>query len=880
MSLSSLDRKPVILDSDGNVMAFGRLYYYEYNTTTPKAIYEDTGRTVPIDGDPLLLDISGRFEDQPILGSGLYTVKSYRFIGTDPLTDPDDAWVFDHEWIEQGEATAGSSLSGIGTVGTIAELRNLEPDVDNITTLGYYTAGDYKPKTYRWVSDSLALDNGGTVIRNPLYATGAWHLSLDDAYIDASVFGLISGVAGAKNSAISALMTAAGSAGNPNAVFIPRGSYNVSGGSQNVACHLILDDKVKFICDADYSLNILGTFDIRTDETLTGAGSAGKLNLRFNGAIPSQELNSRWWDLALDNVADDGQRLQYALNNIAKEHSLRLDGVAKIATLTADINCLCQIKAYQGAGLRPEAGLTNVIKFHQEKPIDISKAWADPLNVTALFTSTGISAFKFLNAIELRSSWFSNVNSGTYNQLSMNANLEALNVDSVNSGTLFIIDSNTYWTSIGYGLMDKFDFVFETGLLEYSSTGTVHIPSFTAPNGSIPFSGSGAFSVDNGNLNGSWFADFDGAIKSALASGCELDLQGLEFTQSTAIAVSDVKDSGRTLIKNGLITIDQNIDFIDLSDDCQELIFKDVSFAFGSNYPSIIDNSASLNTLTFDNVTVGTTETTNGQLVKNSGTILYLNLLNCKMTYPSLMSSTDYTLGSLNIIGGSFNSSLLAYASQAKLDHANFIGRANKYYKVSSDTPMTVIGCTFKECDLYVMADQNENISGAVVGNTFITSDTKFARVLVSSTAGGALVKDLVIQGNSFTGTLASPTAHIVANGTFANSAYHRMVICDNTGQRLNNVLVPFTKGSFTAIIEMNSYYKLKFSDNPEIFYLPSTPITVNSLLLARFISQWASGAYTGSDQTVTSGVIDLSFANAPDTSLSSMEASGYIDIY
>jgi len=88
------------------------------------------------------------------------------------------------------------SLTGIvnGTFDSVLSLRNIInvvtiPLIKEAVCLGYYTRGDGGGGSFYWDSSSVEADNGGTIIKVNLLATGRWKRIMDGSPIDPRIFG-------------------------------------------------------------------------------------------------------------------------------------------------------------------------------------------------------------------------------------------------------------------------------------------------------------------------------------------------------------------------------------------------------------------------------------------------------------------------------------------------------------------------------------------------------------------------------------------------------------------------------------------------------------------------------------------------------------------
>lgn len=106
---------PKFFDDSGNVLAGGKVYFYESGTTTDKTVWKDSGKATA-HANPVVLDSSGR-PSSPIFAEGLYTVKVDDADDTELYT-VDDWGVEDPSGTDLSTITlsAGTGLSGGGTI--------------------------------------------------------------------------------------------------------------------------------------------------------------------------------------------------------------------------------------------------------------------------------------------------------------------------------------------------------------------------------------------------------------------------------------------------------------------------------------------------------------------------------------------------------------------------------------------------------------------------------------------------------------------------------------------------------------------------------------------------------------------------------------------
>ena len=294
---TSTDKHPVYIDSLGNPLSYGKLYYYSIDTDPSqlKSVYADISRTIELD-NPQILNAAGRTDTQVYLGEGDYTVRAYKFNGVDVNTaDPSD-WSIDNQWNESGLTTAGSSGLVGKIVDTIADLRLLSgTDGAMVSVLGYYNAGDVFVRNYYWDADDTASDNGGTIIKNPTIALGSWRYQSMSDVIDIRVFGVIPNRIQANNSAINTAITVT----SPKTLYFPSGIYYVSAGNCTFSNKVIFEKGVRFFNNVSggdpYTINVNGCFDFRMTTNIQ-YGTLADVELKFTSNTVTGTINPLWYN--------------------------------------------------------------------------------------------------------------------------------------------------------------------------------------------------------------------------------------------------------------------------------------------------------------------------------------------------------------------------------------------------------------------------------------------------------------------------------------------------------------------------------------------------------------------------------------------------------
>jgi len=845
MAVSSTDQLPIYRDILDRPLAFGRIYYYEVGTTTPKTVYSDRNLTIPVT-NPQLLTPEGRTVTQIFLASGTYTIRAFVFNGVDPYTEPDDSWSLDHEWKEDGPAAAGGLSGTIPTCDNIQELRTTSYTGGvTRTVLGYYDIGDIHVRTYQWNALSLAVDNGGTVIRNPLYATGAWLLVIGDTdVIDVRDFGVMPGRLGSLNSQIEAVGTFGASATNsPRAIYFPAGVYQVSSGSTIFQSKVIYEEGCSFknlTAGAPYVLQHNSTFEIRGNTSLAATGSLGVVTPTFQNLNDNSEVDPRWLGAALDGIADDGPVMERVIAATLPNYTIRLYGNARLTTLTADLKIYNKVKTYFIGGFTNNQS-TYYIEFYGPGSIDNSLAQRWPGQLYPVFAYQNVEYYKFIN-YEIHSSWFASPLNGTFETDLIDNYLKAWNTNAT-AGTKVFLDYPGQKFSTGgctYTSLDHFDFVWVRGTVRTQGSNWIYLRNFSAPADIIGILGA-YFAIWGGTISGNWWDNLSNAVKAAFAGGSNLDLQGASHTLSGSIQVSTVRGTGPRItgIRNGKVTYNSGVSLVELLANAGTLNVDGLELELGAYASSLLTvNGCYLTNLLAKNITADGTNLTTQSLIRlpTSGYISYVDFSGSNITCRTMFDDAVLRAGSVyNIHDNNLLRCDNTFAvNKASVTGNHIQGQDDKIWSVGSTVPASIKGNSVYQCDLSLSSSASV-ISHNVRGNSMVSTDTKLSRVLITSNQALTVVNGLVVRGNSFTGTLAANSTMIafVSNSTWAATG-HSMDIGGNTGEVVETytaqgvpltyrVLVPSTSGR--AIIPyLKSDIPVGYTDVGDSFVINTTP--------------------------------------------------------
>lgn len=197
----NFDNWDVYIDNDRKILA-GCIQFMLKDGTTSANIYDSD--KVPIE-NPQITDINGRTQEQVFIDDDIRAYV-YKYVGTGTLvnerqlgidTSDTSKWALQYT-IESAsiDERAVSGLSAMG-VNTMDDLRALDPsevpEIDGykiITLNGYFEAGDKEPVNYVWDSQSMLLDDNGSVIMSDNALTGRWILVQPTEHCDSRHFGV------------------------------------------------------------------------------------------------------------------------------------------------------------------------------------------------------------------------------------------------------------------------------------------------------------------------------------------------------------------------------------------------------------------------------------------------------------------------------------------------------------------------------------------------------------------------------------------------------------------------------------------------------------------------------------------------------------------
>lgn len=231
-----IDTRQSFLDENGAIVSNGRLVVYRLHTTELADLFQDPAHLEPL-ANPIGLS-SASWTSTNVYAGGDVTVELQAYLGVDEHDTPIYSTVKIFDVFAVGTATPGSGGS-ISIVDTIPDLRGFAGMVDLqvVAVKGYSTATDSYVRRYLWSENSMAIDNGGTVISSLTSPTGRWILLFEEGRLDIRAFGCIPGATDV-NSQFRAACNWATTA--KCTLIIPTGTYNLTS-SGTFDCYAALE---------------------------------------------------------------------------------------------------------------------------------------------------------------------------------------------------------------------------------------------------------------------------------------------------------------------------------------------------------------------------------------------------------------------------------------------------------------------------------------------------------------------------------------------------------------------------------------------------------------------------------------------------------------
>lgn len=219
---------------DGRPISCGRVHFCKPDTTASdfKGL-ADKDYIVIKDKDgtplknPLLLNDLGRFADgeQPFVEDGI----EYKMIVDKPTGIPaqydDETPCWETELVIHSKNQSISiDVDGIPTIGTIEELRHLDPDVKNVIVLGYNAYDDFcPPRLFCYENTPYLGENNGTRIKSSVEGVnGTWVFRPETDVVDVRWFGILGGDMTDSLSALANILY------NYHNIYFPSGAYYFS----------------------------------------------------------------------------------------------------------------------------------------------------------------------------------------------------------------------------------------------------------------------------------------------------------------------------------------------------------------------------------------------------------------------------------------------------------------------------------------------------------------------------------------------------------------------------------------------------------------------------------------------------------------------------
>jgi len=832
------DQRPVRIDSNGLPLASGRLYYFELDGTTPKTVYSNTGTNIALD-QPVTCDSSGRTAvnfatpTQVYLGAGGYNVVQQRFEGTDPLTDPDNVWVEDNRYNEYGlaEAISGGGVTDVSSIGTIAGIRAIPAptEIPYISRIGYYAAGDSTPISYTWIASDTRQDNGGTVLKSDTEPTGSWVANLEGDTLDSEVFGVIAGYAGNMNSQIvEASNWIEGNNVTAITLYFRKGVYQVTGGATITFDHPVKMDKGVYFDNTVASQLVFefneGLISDKVEQLHTNS-SLARVYPKFENLNLNFEVDVRWFGCVLDGGTPAGGQLYDAIQYTSYNNTLLVGGRLNLEGLTADIDSGHKwLFTNNGQFINNQSDYT--ISFVERADIILSKR----INA-GVFGTTNMDKFYWSSANPVQTKWFmSQIGTGSTNDLSG----VAKSFGAV-GGTRMVMNavSNRFTT----GLDEATPYIWE-----YESGSVVSGISAYIIFYSSRFSGSSIFDsawfVVKKQISSAAFWDngtasddeiWQRTIESASLGTGQADFNGGEYTISGDHIVEETGNDVKVVLRNGTVTSSASAFLYKTRDNLVSISVRDLfvnAAGFATTLVSVDGTNVSDVSIKDSEVLSSTADMVT---IVNSGSITNLYAKSNYIVGPTNFISSESVTRAYISDNTMFNCTLSLPTAEVHVTNNDISGRAGAEW-VCGGVGSTFANNKVTECDL-VYESLSSSIVTTTTGNSFVSSNTKYARVIYKAEQASTKHSGTAATGNSFStvsGGLLSTTMEAFVSQTGAGdwtSSLHSICITGNRNvNRGSSIRIPETAVSFQGTMTQESALtKVYLSKNLDIFHIPGS---------------------------------------------------------
>lgn len=802
------DNRPVYLGSDGFPLIYGKLKFFDIGTTNTKAVYSDYYRNTSA-GVEVILDNVGRSETQLFAGEGDYSVYSYKFNGTDPLTAEESEWSLDNEWVQNGCTAITSNANTLAIVNTISDLRDLDQTANSVAlVLGYYNAGDRQPIIYSLKTNADS-DNGGTIIKSPSIAGKSWIYAPESQTVNASIFGLIPYDTAFKNSLLASACAYCYSANKT--LYIPKGLYYFEAGNLTVNCDVFIDNSVTFRCDfGRYVINIYKHFDIRLTNDIKNPMSTGDVYFQFQKKCEGSYIDASWFGANYDNSTDCGAAFEKTVWNVIDNSiPIRISGQARITSLSADIEFKNDI-LFEDEGFIRNSQATHNIVFNSIELINNSPMYKRSYVIYA----ENLNKYKLKNIANIRASLFEN--SGSISDpITLDLSQYINNFQVEGNRVQFILDVKqcSFTSNIPLSKGANYDVVCDGGFI-YASGLNLYFNSVLNPEYGY-FVAYGNFIALTGYTKFKWFLPLSPLVTESTSAWIRalygagngsgvLEMDGLTANIGSTMLDLTITSNKNLKVKNG------SIDILD-----------------SGKYAFPFSGSA-LGNFSLENISVYSTTGNEFGLLKLSAASFVSSFLVSKCSFicgvaSSIPSIYIYSNSSISQVLKINDSIFSCYTIFGEIS-----GSRIGWYDLSSSVfdcgivlygkqGTLVDGCSISTHDLYIYS-----YASTIKGN-INNCDSTTGAVYIIAEQSSAKLQGLNVSDNSIPNVYLANGA-----GTFdLNSYKHKCIIKNNANE---NGIARFTSGICRLSITNSDIPSASVGDFVETFSsIPSEILTLPS---------------------------------------------------
>lgn len=265
MFVPFINQDELVLDDKGKLVVGGKIVVEYAGTNIPANIYtyNPANDEYVVAENPIYLNGESRTQ-HTYFTDKLVQCRLYKYIGNfaNPMVDDDtENWSFVRDWLASFDV---SSATNDTIVHGLYGIKEANPELGNISVIGYWNDNDCEIRTYYWDSQCVQTPDEGYIIKANGIDTGRWILKFDGEYLPSTYYGVYPG----REANINALLTYVDEVGTEHFKTAP-GVYFVRGYYTASTVSLVTQKKLLVDCDTRFSREVIQCADIKVVGTPT-----------------------------------------------------------------------------------------------------------------------------------------------------------------------------------------------------------------------------------------------------------------------------------------------------------------------------------------------------------------------------------------------------------------------------------------------------------------------------------------------------------------------------------------------------------------------------------------------------------------------------------